>query len=509
MSATAAGPGLLNRTGQADLPRTEKVDVQVRDEPPAPSRRFFDEMRGPDGQVRPAYADFARLLDNLSMESLVTKQKAAEEIFRRLGITFAVYGEGGSTERLIPFDLIPRIIDRSEWDLVERGCIQRVKAINTFLYDIYHDQEIIRAGLVPPEFVLMNPAYRPEMHGIEPPNRVYAHIAGIDLIRTGERDFFVLEDNVRTPSGVSYLLENREIMMRLFPEAFDTQGVSPVGNYSERLLENLRAVAPGGAEDPVVVLLTPGRYNSAYFEHVFLADQMGIELVEGGDLFVRDGHVWARTTEGPVKVDVIYRRVDDAFMDPLAFDANSMLGVPGLLSVVRSGRVALANALGTGVADDKAMYCYVPRMIEFYLGEHAILNNVHTYMLRDPKQCQHVLNNLHHLVVKEVQGSGGYGMLIGPASTAAEREAYKARVLQNPANYIAQPTLALSTAPTLVDGEIVPRHVDLRPFVLSGKETSLIAGGLTRVALVKDSLVVNSSQGGGTKDTWVLERPSC
>jgi uncharacterized circularly permuted ATP-grasp superfamily protein len=346
--------------------------VQARDEPPAPSRRFFDEMRGPDGKVRPAFADFARLLDNLSMESLVHKQKAAEEIFRRLGITFAVYGEGGSTERLIPFDLIPRIIDRSEWDLVEKGC----------------------------------------MHGIEPPNRVYAHIAGIDLIRTGERDFFVLEDNVRTPSGVSYLLENREIMMRLFPEAFDTQGVSPVGNYSERLLENLRAVAPGGADDPVVVLLTPGRYNSAYFEHLFLAEQMGIELVEGSDLFVRDGYVWMRTTEGPVKVDVIYRRVDDAFMDPLAFDATSMLGVPGLLSVVRTGKVALANALGTGVADDKAMYCYVPRMIEFYLGEHAILNNVHTYMLRDPKQCQHVLNNLQNLVVKEVQGSGGYGMLI-------------------------------------------------------------------------------------------------
>jgi uncharacterized circularly permuted ATP-grasp superfamily protein len=480
--------------------------------------------------VRPAYADFAGLLDGLSIESLVTKQVAAEELFRRLGITFAVYADGGSTERLIPFDLIPRILDRAEWELVERGCIQRVKAINVFLYDIYHDQEIIKAGLVPAEFVLLNSAYRPEMHGIEPPNQVYAHIAGIDLIRTGERDFFVLEDNVRTPSGVSYVLENREIMMRLFPDAFSGQSISPVGNYPERLLENLRAVSPSDDEHPVVVLLTPGRYNSAYFEHVFLAEQMGIELVEGGDLFVRDGHVWMRTTEGPVKVDVIYRRVDDDFMDPLAFrsdsslgvpgllsvirsgrvalaiNADSALGVPGLLSIIRSGRVALANALGTGVADDKAMYCYVPRMIEFYLGEHAILNNVHTYMLRDPKQRQHVFNNLHNLVVKEVQGSGGYGMLIGPASTAEEREAYKLRVLQNPENYIAQPTLALSTAPTLIDGEIVPRHVDLRPFVLSGKETSVIPGGLTRVALVKDSLVVNSSQGGGTKDTWVLER---
>jgi uncharacterized circularly permuted ATP-grasp superfamily protein len=475
-------------------------------EAPAPSRRFFDEMHEPDGTVRPAYADFAELLDDLSIESLVTKQTAAEELFRRLGITFAVYGEGGSTERLIPFDLIPRILARSEWELVQRGCIQRVKAINVFLYDIYHDQEIIKAGLVPPEFVLLNPAYRPEMHGVEPPNQVYAHIAGIDLVRTGERDFFVLEDNVRTPSGVSYVLENREIMMRLFPDAFSGQSISPVGNYPERLLENLRAVAPGDTDSPVVVLLTPGRYNSAYFEHVFLAEQMGIELVEGGDLFVRDGYVWMRTTEGPVKVDVIYRRVDDAFMDPLAFNPQSALGIPGLLSVVRSGRVALANALGTGVADDKAMYCYVPRMIEFYLGEHAILNNVLTYMLRDPKQRQHVFNNLHNLVVKEVQGSGGYGMLIGPASTAEERETYKLRVMQNPENYIAQPTLALSTAPTLIDGEIVPRHVDLRPFVLSGKETSVIPGGLTRVALVKDSLVVNSSQGGGTKDTWVLER---
>ncbi|MGB6197015.1 MAG: circularly permuted type 2 ATP-grasp protein [Methyloceanibacter sp.] len=464
-------------------------------------------MREPDGTVRPAYADFAELLDDLSIESLVTKQAAAEELFRRLGITFAVYGEGGSTERLIPFDLMPRILGGAEWELVQRGCIQRVKAINVFLYDIYHDQEIIKAGLVPPEFVLLNPAYRPEMHGVEPPNRVYAHIAGIDLVRTGERDFFVLEDNVRTPSGVSYVLENREIMMRLFPDAFAGQSIMPVGNYPERLLENLRAVAPSDDDDaPVVVLLTPGRYNSAYFEHVFLAEQMGIELVEGGDLFVRDGYVWMRTTEGPVKVDVIYRRVDDAFMDPLAFNPQSALGIPGLLSAVRSGRVALANALGTGVADDKAMYCYVPRMIEFYLGEHAILNNVLTYMLRDPKQRQHVFNNLHDLVVKEVQGSGGYGMLIGPASTAEEREAYKLKVMQNPDNYIAQPTLALSTAPTLIDGEIVPRHVDLRPFVLSGKETSVIPGGLTRVALVKDSLVVNSSQGGGTKDTWVLER---
>jgi uncharacterized circularly permuted ATP-grasp superfamily protein len=400
---------------------------------------------------------------------------------------------------------MPRILGGAEWELVQRGCIQRVKAINVFLYDIYHDQEIIKAGLVPPEFVLLNPAYRPEMHGVEPPNRVYAHIAGIDLVRTGERDFFVLEDNVRTPSGVSYVLENREIMMRLFPDAFAGQSIMPVGNYPERLLENLRAVAPSDDDAPVVVLLTPGRYNSAYFEHVFLAEQMGIELVEGGDLFVRDGYVWMRTTEGPVKVDVIYRRVDDAFMDPLAFNPQSALGIPGLLSAVRSGRVALANALGTGVADDKAMYCYVPRMIEFYLGEHAILNNVQTYMLRDPKQCQHVLNNLHNLVVKEVQGSGGYGMLIGPAAKKADIEAFRVRIKANPSNYIAQPTLSLSTCPTFVERGLAPRHVDLRPYVLSGKEVKLVPGGLTRVALTEGSLVVNSSQGGGTKDTWVVD----
>jgi uncharacterized circularly permuted ATP-grasp superfamily protein len=496
--------------GGAVLHSVERVSVSAGSEAPkAPPRKFFDEMRDETGKVRPAYAAFAGLLDDLSIESLVIKQAAAEELFRRLGITFAVYAQGGSTERLIPFDLIPRILNRSEWSLVERGCIQRVKAINIFLYDIYHDQEILKAGLVPPELVLLNPAYRPEMLGVEPPNKVYAHIAGIDLVRTGERDFYVLEDNVRTPSGISYVLENREIMMRLFPDAFSGQSISPVGNYPERLLQNLRAVAPGAPTDPVVVLLTPGRYNSAYFEHVFLAEQMGIELVEGSDLFVRDSQVWMRTTEGPVKVDVIYRRVDDAFMDPLAFQPDSVLGVPGLLSVIRSGGVALANALGTGVADDKAMYIYVPRMIEFYLGEHAILDNVHTYMLRDSKQRRHVFDNLHNLVVKEVQGSGGYGMLIGPASTAEEREAYKARVMRDPANYIAQPTLALSTAPTLAGGEIVPRHVDLRPFVLSGKETSVIPGGLTRVALRQGSLVVNSSQGGGTKDTWVLERDPC
>jgi uncharacterized circularly permuted ATP-grasp superfamily protein len=387
--------------------------VSVEERPEAPSqlsRKFFDEMRAPDGKVRHAYAELASMLDDLSIDSLVTKQNAADELFRRLGITFAVYGEGGSTERLIPFDLIPRILDRSEWNLVEKGCLQRVKAINVFLYDIYHDQEILKAGLIPPELVLLNSAFRPEMIGVDPPNNVYAHIAGIDLIRTGERDFFVLEDNVRTPSGVSYVLENREIMMRLFPDAFAGQSISPVGNYPERLIENLRAVAPSGAADPVVVLLTPGRYNSAYFEHVFLAEQMGIELVEGGDLFVRDGYVWMRTTEGPVKVDVIYRRVDDAFMDPLAFRPDSVLAVAGLLSVIRSGRVALANALGTGVADDKAIYPFVPDMIRYYLSEDPILPNVSTYLPTVKEDLSYILDHIPELVIKAVNESGGYGI---------------------------------------------------------------------------------------------------
>jgi uncharacterized circularly permuted ATP-grasp superfamily protein len=473
---------------------------------PAPVKPCYDEMRDEAGGVRQAYAAFADLLDTLPAEALDVKRRAAEDMFRRLGITFAVYGEGGSTERLIPFDIIPRIIDARDWKLIETGCVQRVRALNAFLHDVYHGQEILRAGLIPPDLVLLNPAFRTEMMGVDLPNRVYSHVAGIDLIRTGAEDVYVLEDNVRTPSGVSYVLENREIMMRLFPEAFASQNVAPVGNYPERLLQNLRSVAPNAAAAaPEVVLLTPGRYNSAYFEHVFLAEQMGVELVEGSDLFVRGGHVFMRTTDGPVQVDVIYRRLDDDYMDPLAFHADSVLGVPGLLSVVRQGNVVLANAFGAGVADDKAVYCFVPRMIEFYLGETPILKNVETFMLRDPKQRAHVFANLEKLVVKEVQGSGGYGMLIGPASTAEERDAYKRRVLRNPANFIAQPTLALSTAPTLVGGVLRPRHVDLRPFVLTGATTSVIPGGLTRVALREGSLVVNSSQGGGTKDSWVLE----
>ena len=475
--------------------------LEIRAEAP----RFFDEMRRPDAKLRPAYREFMKLFERLPREQVALKQAEADALFRRLGITFLVYGEGGSTERLIPFDIVPRILDAMEWQLIEHGCIQRVKALNLFLHDIYHGREIVKAGIVPADMVYRNEAFRPEMQGVDLPRKVYAHVSGIDIIRTGPSDFCVLEDNLRTPSGVSYVLENREVMMRLFPEAFTGQKVAPVGNYPERLLSNLRAVAPVDDREPTVVLLTPGRFNSAYFEHLFLAEQMGIELVEGPDLFVRDARVWMRTTEGPVRVDVIYRRIDDAFMDPLAFRPDSMLGVPGILSVVRAGRVTLANAFGGGVADDKAMYSYVPQIIEFYLGEKPVLANVHTWRLRHPEDRRYVLDRLHELVVKEVHGSGGYGMLIGPASTKAEREAYSRRILANPANFIAQPTLALSTCPTYVEKGLAPRHVDLRPYVLAGETISVIPGGLTRVALREGSLVVNSSQGGGVKDTWVLE----
>ncbi|MGE5148339.1 MAG: circularly permuted type 2 ATP-grasp protein [Candidatus Eiseniibacteriota bacterium] len=463
-------------------------------------------MREPAGGVRSAYGEVAKWLASTPPEKLALKRQEADAFFRRLGITFLVYGDGGgSSERLIPFDIIPRIISAAEWNVLETGAIQRVKALNAFLHDIYHEGEICRAGIVPADMVYNNAAYRPEMHGVELPHKVYAHIAGIDIVRVSETEFYVLEDNLRTPSGVSYVLENREITMRLMPEAFATQKVAPVGNYPEQLLQNLRAAAPQVGGEPTVVLLTPGRYNSAYFEHVFLAEEMGIELVEGSDLFVKNGNVFMRTTGGPERVDVIYRRIDDDFLDPLAFRPDSALGVPGLLSVVREGRVTLANAIGGGVADDKAIYFHVPEIIRFYLGEEPILANVPTWKLRNADERAHVLDHLDELVVKEVHGSGGYGMLIGPRASKAELEAYRRRILANPAEFIAQPTLALSTCPTLVNGGVAPRHVDLRPFVLSGETVTVVPGGLTRVALVEGSLVVNSSQGGGVKDTWVLK----
>ncbi len=381
-----------------------------------------------------------------------------------------------------------------------------MRALNRFIHDVYHEQDIVRAGRIPAEQVLRNSQYRPEMHGVDVPGGIYSHISGIDVVRAGQGEFYVLEDNLRVPSGVSYMLENRKMMMRLFPDLFARNRVAPVAHYPDLLLDNLRAVAPTGVDDPTVVLLTPGMYNSAYFEHAFLAQQMGIELVEGQDLFVRDSNVYMRTTRGPQRVDIIYRRIDDDFMDPLVFRADSQLGVPGLLSVYRAGRVTLANAIGTGIADDKSIYPYVPDMIEFYLGEKPILANVPTYRCRDPADLAYTLAHIHELVVKEVHGAGGYGMLVGPAATREECRDFAARVKAHPENYIAQPTLALSTCPTYVESGLAPRHVDLRPYVLSGRDVVTVPGGLCRVALREGSLVVNSSQGGGTKDTWVLER---
>jgi uncharacterized circularly permuted ATP-grasp superfamily protein len=467
--------------------------------------RHYDEMHGADGVVRAHFRALADWLAETPADRVAEKRREADLLFHRVGITFAVYGDDAGAERLIPFDTIPRVIPKAEWEGLAKGLRQRVTTLNRFLHDIYHEQEILKAGVIPAEQVLTNDAYQVSMLGLELPNHVYSHVAGIDLVRHEDGSYYVLEDNLRTPSGVSYMLENRKMMMRLFPELFARQHVHPVEHYPGLLLETLRAAAPSRARDPVVAVLTPGQYNSAYFEHAFLAQQMGVELVEGMDLFVKDGFVHMRTTSGPQRLDVIYRRVDDAFLDPLAFRQDSLLGVPGLLSVYRAGNVALANALGTGVADDKSTYPYVPEMIRFYLGEEPLLQNVPTWLCKRSQDLELVLDRLPDLVVKEVQGSGGYGMLIGPAANKAEIDVFRARIRANPANYIAQPTLSLSTCPTFVERGLAPRHVDLRPYVLSGKEVKLVPGGLTRVALTEGSLVVNSSQGGGTKDTWVVD----
>jgi uncharacterized circularly permuted ATP-grasp superfamily protein len=461
-------------------------------------------MRMAEGGLRGHYRAFADWLERTSPDRIAQKRGEAERAFHRVGITFAVYGEDAGTERTIPFDLVPRIIPAAEWSVLEAGLKQRVTALNRFLHDIYHGQEILAAQRIPADRVLGNAQYRREMVGMDVPGGIYAHIAGVDVVRAGEGEYYVLEDNLRVPSGVSYMLENRRMMMRLFPELFATRSIRPVQHYPDLLLETLHAVAPSGIERPTVAVLTPGAYNSAYFEHAFLAQQMGVELVEGQDLFVQNDTVYMRTTRGPQRVHVIYRRVDDDFLDPLAFRPDSMLGVPGVFAAYRAERVTLCNAIGTGVADDKSIYPFVPEMIRFYLGEEPILNNVPTWMLYQPADRDYVLAHLGELVVKEVHGAGGYGMLVGPAASAAEREAFRARILAAPDKYIAQPTLALSTCPTFVDQGIAPRHIDLRPYVLSGREVSLVPGGLTRVALREGSLVVNSSQGGGTKDTWVL-----
>jgi len=467
---------------------------------------IFDEMTCADGSVRAPYQTYDTWLKSTAPDLLSRRHAQADLLFRRIGITFAVYGEAAGAERLIPFDVIPRILSRDEWKMLSKGVCQRVQALNRFIHDVYHDQEILKAGIVPTDLILENDLYRQEMRGFEPPGGVYVHIAGIDVVRTGENAFHVLEDNLRTPSGVSYMLEDREIMMRLFPDLFDACAVAPVNHYPHSLLANLRHVAPAGRDDPTVVLLTPGQFNSAYFEHAFLADEMGIELVQGHDLFVEDDTVYMRTIEGPRRVDVIYRRVDDDFLDPKAFRPDSMLGVPGVFDAYRKGRVTLANAIGTGIADDKAIYHHVPDMIRFYLGQEPVLANVPTWFLKHDDDRAYVLDHLSELVVKEVHGSGGYGMLIGPKASTQEISAYRQRIVADPGNFIAQPTLALSTCPTFVDQGVAPRHVDLRPFVLTGRTTTVVPGGLTRVALREGSLVVNSSQGGGTKDTWVLER---
>ncbi|MEN3974500.1 circularly permuted type 2 ATP-grasp protein [Emcibacter sp. SYSU 3D8] len=465
----------------------------------------FDEMTLPDGSVRSVYQNIDKWLREAAVDRLDLKRREADTIFRRLGITFSVYTEGGDPERLIPFDIIPRIFGAEEWARLSLGAVQRVKGINAFIRDIYHDQEILRAGVVPAEQVLKNNQFRPEMRGIDVPRDIYAHIVGIDMVRTGENEFYVLEDNARTPSGVAYMLENREVMMRLFPELFANQRIAPVDTYATELLRTLASVAPGLTSDPTIAVLTPGIYNSAYFEHAFLAEGMGVELVEGQDLFVEDKKVFMRTPAGPKRVDVLYRRLDDDFLDPLAFRPDSALGVPGLMSAYRAGNVNIANAVGSGISDDKSIYTYMPDIIRFYLGEEPILNNVPTYSCRNDEDRKYVLAHLDELVVKEVHGSGGYGMLIGPTATKEEREEFAKRITATPQAYIAQPTLALSTCPTFVDSGVAPRHVDLRPFVLSGDQVRMVPGGLTRVALPEGSLVVNSSQGGGTKDTWVLE----
>ncbi|MBC8162508.1 MAG: circularly permuted type 2 ATP-grasp protein, partial [Roseiflexaceae bacterium] len=464
----------------------------------------YDEMFAQPGDARPQYQALHRRLLELSNQELRRREQAAELSFLNQGITFTVYGREEGTERIIPHDLLPRILTGGEWDVIERGLVQRITALNHFLHDIYHDGRILAAGLVPRQLVYTCRHYRREMRGVQVPQNIYVSVVGTDLVRLPDGQFAVLEDNLRVPSGVSYMIANRQVLRRVFPTLFQNYGVRPIDSYGQALLLTLRALAPHRA-DPTIVLLTPGPFNSAYFEHTFLARQMGIELVEGRDLLVHDNTVFMRTTDGLRRVDVIYRRIDDDFLDPLAFRPDSALGVAGLFNAYRAGSVAIANSIGTGVADDKALYAYVPAIIRYYLDEEPILPNIETYLLTDDSQRRYVLENLDKLVVKAVGESGGYGMLIGPHSTAEEREQFRQRILDEPRNYIAQPTLALSQAPCFIDGQFEARHVDLRPYMLFGAKPILMPGGLTRVALRRGSLVVNSSQGGGSKDTWVVD----
>ncbi len=463
----------------------------------------WDEMRHTDGQARTHYAELMQRILHISPQELAQRQQSADDSFLAQGVTFTVYGHDAGTEKIFPFDLLPRIVTDREWRTVERGLAQRITALNMFLHDIYHQEHILNDGIVPRELVYSCKHYRREMRSLNVPRDVYINVTGSDLVRVPSGEFAVLEDNLRVPSGVSYMLVNRQMSKRVFPQLFDRYNVQPIEQYGQLLLSTLRSLAPH-ISDPTIVLLTPGSYNSAYFEHTYLARQMGIQLVEGRDLVVHNNIVYMRTTNGLQQVDIIYRRIDDDFIDPLVFRTDSILGVPGLMHAYRAGNVAIANALGTGVADDKALYAYVPQMIRYYSGEDPILNNIETFLLSEPAQLQHVLSNLEHLVVKAVGESGGYGMLIGPHSTQAQRDAFASHIKADPRNYIAQPTLQLSRAPCIIDGHLEARHVDLRPYILYGEQINIVPGGLTRVALQRGSLVVNSSQGGGSKDTWVL-----
>jgi uncharacterized circularly permuted ATP-grasp superfamily protein len=466
---------------------------------------FFDEMLNADGDVRQHYRQFRELFQSLNLKEFESKRQSVDIAFLRQGITFNVYGDSAGTEKIFPFDLLPRIIPSKEWEMIERGLTQRITALNLFLHDIYHEQKILKDGVIPPYYVLSGRHFRREFVNFNVPKDIYVHVCGTDLIRGADGQYMVLEDNGRCPSGVSYVLENRRAMKRTFPAMFESIGIRPVEHYPQELLKMLNYIAPAGIPDPTVVLLTPGAYNSAYFEHTYLARQMGIEIVEGRDLLVRDAHVYMRTTKGLKPVHVIYRRIDDDFLDPTVFRRDSMLGVPGIARAYRSGNVSLANSLGTGIADDKVMYYFVPRMIKYYLDQDPILPNVPTYLAYEEKEKNYILENLDKLVVKAANESGGYGMLMGPQAPKAEIAEFRKKVEADPRNYIAQPMISLSRHPTRVDENCFEgRHIDLRPYIIYGEKIVIVPGGLTRVALRKGSLVVNSSQGGGSKDTWVL-----
>ncbi len=465
---------------------------------------YFDELFEATGKPRAGSALLTQRIASLPAGELLARQKAAEAALLQMGITFAVYGDKSGTEKIFPFDLIPRVVEAADWAVLERGLKQRTHALNCFLTDIYNEQKIVKDKVIPAELILSATTFRRQMVGFTPPKGIWAHVTGTDLVRDTDGQFYVLEDNMRCPSGVSYVLENREILKRTLPKVFEACGVRPVHEYPNRLREMLQYLAPEGLTNPNVVTLTPGIYNSAYFEHSFLSQQMGVPLVEGRDLVIREGYVMMRTTKGYERADVIYRRIDDDFLDPKAFRADSLLGVPGIMEVYKAGRVAMANAPGTGIADDKAVYAFVTKIIKYYLGEEAILPNVPTFVCSDPKDCAHVVANIQNMVVKAANESGGYGMLIGPHSSRQQCEEFKLKVLGNPRNYVAQPMVALSRVPVIVDDHFEGRHVDLRPYILNGKDIYVMPGGLTRVALRKGSIVVNSSQGGGSKDTWVL-----